>query len=521
MLILPVLCFGLLSCASRPVADSGSGSTTTNGIITAVFHHADGSPAENTQVYLLPNTFDPVREGSLPDSLQAITDSTGTCWFSLSFEGTFNLQAHNPVAGTDNLQTGIAPVLKDTVHLDVATLRLPGTFTFTLPDTADMVNGYVYVPGTLLYKKIADEQVIVDNGKAHLVFDNLPAVTLSAVCYGETDSPVKPVPLKESVTVNEGDTTELLLYESWQSYTTQNSDIPEDRITKICVDASGTVWVGTENSGVATFDGSVWKVYNTANSALQNNTIQGLSCADDGTVWISTVYGIAGVKDGTWKVFTSQNSTLPDNNLTDIAFDNAGNLWVGTQQGCVVYDGTIWKPYTFSGAFPMAFVTSIAAGTNGDMYIGTPYGIFRYTCGTFSYLPVTDFGAVEVRIEDIAGDGKGAMWFASERGVVRYASGAWQVFDANSGLPGTISKSIAVDYHALPWAGLNENGAIVKIGQYYGIYAGSNTDVLNNAGVINDIAVADEMTFYFATESGGLVRLHFKYTGNNGNIIPE
>lgn len=511
--ILLMLCTGLIQCANQPVADSGSGSTTTNGIIAASYFNADGSPAQNTEVCLVPEGFDPVKEGNLPDSLTGITDSNGTCRFSLSYEGTFNLQAYNPTFNTYILQTGISVVLKDTVLVGAATLRMPGTFTFTLPDTADMKNGYVYVPGTLLYKKIADEQVIVDNGKVHLVFDQLPAGTVAAIYYGEMDVPMVSVELQSDVTIEEGDTTEVLLYESWQSYTTQNSGIPEDRVTKVLVDATGTVWVGTMNSGVATFNGSDWKGYSTANSVLQHNTIQGLGLADDGTVWIATVYGIASVKQDTWEIFTAQNSTLPDNNLTDIAFDNEGNLWAGAQQGCIIYDGTGWKQSSYTGTFPMAFVTSIAVAGTGDVFIGTPYGIFRHTGGAFSYLPVPDFGAVEVRIEDIAGDSRGNMWFATERGVVHYASGSWQVFDANTGLPGTVSKSVAVDYHAIPWAGLSEIGAVVKIGHYYGVYTSTNTGVLNNAGAINDIAVADETTFYFATESGGLVRLQFMYTG--------
>ena len=43
------------------------------------------------------------------------------------------------------------------------------------------------------------------------------------------------------------------------------------KVTSIAIDGSGNKWIGTDDGGLAKFDGTTWTVYTTSNSGLPNN----------------------------------------------------------------------------------------------------------------------------------------------------------------------------------------------------------------------------------------------------------
>jgi hypothetical protein len=81
-----------------------------------------------------------------------------------------------------------------------------------------------------------------------------------------------------------------------------------------------------------------------------------------------------------------------------------------------------------------------------------------------------------------------------------------------TGLPTDNFKSVAVFTDNTVWAGSHLDGTIIKLGRSTGIYDGTNTSVLKDAGTINNIAVGGNNTLYFASENGGLIQLSFIYS---------
>jgi ligand-binding sensor domain-containing protein len=52
-----------------------------------------------------------------------------------------------------------------------------------------------------------------------------------------------------------------------------NSDIPSNNISRVCIDSSNHLWVGTYDGGVALFDGVEWKCFSEDFDGLNSNKI--------------------------------------------------------------------------------------------------------------------------------------------------------------------------------------------------------------------------------------------------------
>jgi ligand-binding sensor domain-containing protein len=102
------------------------------------------------------------------------------------------------------------------------------------------------------------------------------------------------------------------------------------------VDRSGSVWSYFDN-GIAQFDGSSWKLFDSVAvspdlpyaMSSQAHIIQDKS----GTVWFGTEgSGLLAYKDNKWYQFTTCDG-LPANTIHGCVLDNKDNLWVLTEHG--------------------------------------------------------------------------------------------------------------------------------------------------------------------------------------------
>ncbi len=464
--------------------------------------------ARNVPVYLVPDGHNPCID---PTGLArtGFTDSNGVYLFSLVKKGGYNLQSHDPVKGIRLLLQDIE-VTGDTLVNPFGTLYQSGALRFTLPDTVDTVNGYVFIPGTMLYELLSTEQLIYDNGLLHMVFDSLPRGSFSGVYYGEQNSTDAPVEIIDEFFITEGDTTDLSISREWRAYNTGNSGIPHDNVRLVVAEESGVVWLGMQDSGLVRFDGSVWSVYTTGNSVLPHNTINGLCRDKEGSIWVGTFSGIVKVHNGIWTDYTVGNETLPARPVTDIAVDSSGNLWFGDSQGCIKYDGANWSLSQYTETHPMVEVKALTVDIRGEILVGARYGLFIHSQSGWDRVPVGFLIPDNSTIHDIAVDRANTGWCATDYGVFAYKDGTWEVYDSTTAnLPGNAISSVAVDTWDNIWIGTGGEGSIAKRGVVCGTYTAANTPELQNAGAIQCIAVENENSVYFATERNGLLRVTF------------
>jgi hypothetical protein len=207
---MPPLAAGLaalwLCCTLAPLQLTGGGSDTE---ISGKIVSSDARPAANTEVTLLPCNFNPAA-GPAHLAIKDTTDAAGA--YSLTvrppFAGQYTLQAVQLAQRTRALVTGITVVENsDTTRVPHAFLRVPGAIKCVLPDSVNPANGYVYVPGTMLFARLA-------NGGAFI--DSVPAGYVPAVYYGSSaDTSIMRV-LRTGIVVPSGDTAAFADYRSWK-----------------------------------------------------------------------------------------------------------------------------------------------------------------------------------------------------------------------------------------------------------------------------------------------------------------
>ena len=487
-----------------------TGVETTNGIVSATIVNEDGTPAPHTPVFLMPLSYDPVKDNPLPDYLNDTTDENGNCTIIVEKEGSYNLLAIHPVTLTKSFRSAV-DVYNDTVAV-IDTLKVPGAARIELPDTVDTITSYLYIPGTNLYQNLAEEILFHVDNKIHVIFDSIPAEIIPGLFFGKEDSLFYTIPLTDLFTVTSGDTVNLTLMTEWLSYTSANSGLPSDKISSVMTDDAGILWVGTNMDGLATFDGTTWVVYTTQNSQLPNNSIQALAHETDGTIWIGTTSGAVSIKNNIWQVYTVFNSEIPSNFVKAIAIDSAGNTWFGTTNGCAEFDGINWNQHTGPADSHIGAVNAVAVDKLGVIMAGTESGLFIYDGKQWKNIKVSTTEYQYNSIQDIAVDNNNTAWFATSKGLASYSEGECTIYD-NIGLDFFTSKlqSIAIDWNNIVWAGSFYDGTIVKGSNPAVLYNEQNTDALKDAIRINDIDAHTKNTIFFATEYEGIILIQFTY----------
>lgn len=193
------------------------------------------------------------------------------------------------------------------------------------------------------------------------------------------------------------------------AYKHRNGDektICSDLVKTITEDKLGSLWFGT-NSGLSNYS----RVNNNFNNittgngprALSDNTIYTISADNANNLWIGTEDGlnILDIKTGNMRHYFPVGrdvSSISGRVVKSILNDRDGITWIGTYDaGINKYDRNLTffslkksNPYDVFG-LNAPFVSSLAYGDNGDIYVGTDGGglsIYHPTTGLFEHIPL-------------------------------------------------------------------------------------------------------------------------------------
>lgn len=156
---------------TQPVA--GGTSTTDNPKVLGSILDSDRLPVSGVRVLLLPADFDPMRNtGAMTADT---TDVDGKYELQTLRSGTFNVQAVH--AGTGGLIRDVNVNNHDSVVLvDDLSIDECGTVRVDIHGAVGRTSGYIYIPGTTVFKLLTDVDGTVE-------LDGVPAALLPAVCY--------------------------------------------------------------------------------------------------------------------------------------------------------------------------------------------------------------------------------------------------------------------------------------------------------------------------------------------------
>ncbi|MBD0776763.1 regulator [Maribacter sp. ANRC-HE7] len=234
--------------------------------------------------------------------------------------------------------------------------------------------------------------------------------------------------------------------QDWQLMIT---DADQGPAYDVGLDATGTLWMATWNGvytytskGIKKMEGlnpPIAKVvcakegvyalgpygnwfYNKENWVKKDydiaRSIRAALSDNNGGLWVGTDVGLYHCNDGETKVY-QKNNDLVSAYVKGIDYDGQGELWVGSMGGIAIRNATekVGEKLPQDG-LPNANINVVKKAPNGIMWVGTNYGITRFTPGEKEYsIRLSRRWLMDNEVRDIAFDTDGNAWIATANGV--------------------------------------------------------------------------------------------------------
>ena len=191
-------------------------------------------------------------------------------------------------------------------------------------------------------------------------------------------------------------------------------------VTSLACDTAG-LWIGTTN-GLANLRNGAWRVYGLYDG-LSSSRINCISVDKSGVVWVGTSLRLARIKND-----SLTESIMPQNipsmmNITALAADSAGNLWMGTPQGLFLYSKGGVTQITGNDALlagglasPQNELTAVTAIVclQPEILVGTMHGMYWRDSGNV-WNAVT--GLADYAVSSMTSGGRNKVWIGTNQGL--------------------------------------------------------------------------------------------------------
>ena len=258
---------------------------------------------------------------------------------------------------------------------------------------------------------------------------------------------------------------------SFESYGTAQGLPPHARdIVGLGLDAKGRLLVGHWAGVRRLVDGHFEPV---APELQRPNTGYHTFHADaDGSLWIGSIDQVWGAlridQDGLTEYLPEDG--LADRWVTDIHRDREGHLWFATATGASRYESEYLCTYpsidmTVADQPLSTFgVQSFYRDRSGQLWMsGHGFSVTSYDGNAYhSYL----VPAVREGFVPVSADGAGNLWIPTQVGAIRRSSHTWELFAREDGLPGRRVQALAVDAQGDMWFGTESGAAVLREGRF-------------------------------------------------------
>ncbi len=228
--------------------------------------------------------------------------------------------------------------------------------------------------------------------------------------------------------------------------------------TVLLEDHNGIVWVGTASAGLYRCESSAFTRVEVSNPAILS-----LMADREGDMWVGTHGGGLNRLHRRVTSLIKPTAGLSFDGVQSVCQDGTGALWVVGDNGRLVCgSGAKWVEQFPGGGPGSAYVTCVAAGTNGSVWIGARHGaLYHWSAGQFRDFTVQDSfhdKAVRALLMTRAGD----LWIGTDAPDVlfRLRWGKLQVFHLPPGY--RFIRAMAEDAAGNIWVGASD-GLLVRM----------------------------------------------------------
>lgn len=203
-------------------------------------------------------------------------------------------------------------------------------------------------------------------------------------------------------------------------------------IHAVCEAPDGKLWIGNED-GLAVYDPSTQAITNYQASNMPKD-INALMLEDD-DLWIGTRHDgiiVLNTKTGSQRHYqysADLSYTLPSNEITGILRSSNGEIYVGTSWGLCRFDRKSESFLWYFGISAMTYITSMCEDKNGFIWVATRnHGIFtfnKWESGSifhnYVYEPNQPMSLASNDVSTVFCDHSGTTWVAyNGTGISRY-----------------------------------------------------------------------------------------------------
>ncbi len=188
------------------------------------------------------------------------------------------------------------------------------------------------------------------------------------------------------------------------------------RVRNVLRSRDGSLWIGTDGSGVFHLSSQGTKHF-TTRDGLVNNFVRVFLEPKDGSLWIGTDNGVSHLDRSGFHNFTGQNG-LVYNSIRSLLEDRDGAIWIGTEHGLSEHRNGGFVHDAMTAALGEEKVWALHQDADGGLWIGTrAHGLYRYRNGRLSHYTTAN-GLASDSIYCILEDKVGHFWFSGPSGVM-------------------------------------------------------------------------------------------------------
>ena len=265
----------------------------------------------------------------------------------------------------------------------------------------------------------------------------------------------------------------------WETYTTENSDLPSNYVSHGAVCPDDDRIAVTDTDGISLFDGEEWEHIAKEDEYV---TADGIACGEDGNIWIAHFKGVSHHVDDEWTTYKS-NELATGDSANDLVLgitvdDDNDRVWALTSRSVALFEDDEWQVFQKGQGFEGdVFFDALVLDSSGRPWVGYGTGVAVYDNNAWKQISKVGYESVK----GMAFDAKGHLWLATlDNGAAVYDGDGWAYYNVEGkNLSSDHTKAVAGDSRGRVWLATSY-GLSVLDDDKWETYRMDNADIADN-----------------------------------------